>query len=574
MVSEHDQETETPPKNSPQKQPSSSSKNSNNKNFDMDSSNPYYIHPSDHPGHLLVPTKLNGTNYPSWSISMIHALTAKNKIGFINGSIKVPSKVDQSAEYALWNRCNNMILSWLTHSVEPDLAKGVIHAKTAHQVWEDFKDQFSQKNAPAVYRIQKSLASLSQGTMTASTYFTKIKGLWDELETYRTLPTCNQMKAHDEQREEDRLMQFLMGLNDTYSTVRTNILMMSPLPNVRQAYSLVIQDETQRHMTSETTENFSIAAAINSHPNSLSKKFMKNKHCEHCNRDGHTIDNCRTLKFHCVLCNKDGHTEDHCKVKNGTYNTGTQTNKHNQSQQRQQGPRSSASRTFSAANTADSSQTALELSAEQLQQLARALNMMSSNNTAGNSNAYANAAGLSLFSNASINFVFTKPWILDSGATDHITSNSTFLFKTKFSSIPSVNLPTGSSAPITSIGDVSFNSNITLKNVLCVPSFRLNLMSVSKLTKSLNCLSLCFLTFVCCRTWLRGRRLARVNNVVVFITCLHYKEYPSLIKFLSPQIYGTCVLDTHLHLVSNYVPLYYLQITWYLLRIIVMFAYG
>lgn len=175
---------------------------------------------------------------------MIHALTAKNKIGFINGSIKAPSAVDQSAEHALWNRCNSMILSWLTHSVEPDLAKGVIHAKTAHQVWEDFKDQFSQKNAPAIYRIQKSLASISQGTMAASTYFTKIKGLWDELETYRTLPTCNQMKAHDEQREEDRLMQFLMGLNDTYSTVRTNILMMSPLPNVRQAYSLVIQDET------------------------------------------------------------------------------------------------------------------------------------------------------------------------------------------------------------------------------------------------------------------------------------------------------------------------------------------
>lgn len=426
---------------------------------------------------------------------MIHALTAKNKIGFINGSIKAPSAVDQSAEHALWNRCNSMILSWLTHSVEPDLAKGVIHAKTAHQVWEDFKDQFSQKNAPAIYRIQKSLASISQGTMAASTYFTKIKGLWDELETYRTLPTCNQMKAHDEQREEDRLMQFLMGLNDTYSTVRTNILMMSPLPNVRQAYSLVIQDETQRQMTSETTENFSIAAAIHSHPDSLSNKFVKDKHCEHCNRDGHTISNCRTLKFYCDFCNKNGHTEDRCRIKNGTYNTGTQSNKHIQSQQRQQGPRSTAPRTFSAANAADSSKNALELSAEQLQQLARALNMMSPNNTSGNSNAHANAAGLSLFSNASINSVFTKPWILDSGATDHITSDSTFLSETKFPSIPSVNLPTGSSAPITSIGDMSFNSNITLKNVLCVPSFRLNLMSVSKLTKSLNCCVILFPDF-------------------------------------------------------------------------------
>ncbi|KAK3001855.1 hypothetical protein RJ639_020260 [Escallonia herrerae] len=65
---------------------------------------------------------------------MTHALTAKNKIGFINESIEQLSEKDQPTEYVLWNQCNNMILSWLTHSIEPDLAKGVIHAKTAYQI--------------------------------------------------------------------------------------------------------------------------------------------------------------------------------------------------------------------------------------------------------------------------------------------------------------------------------------------------------------------------------------------------------------------------------------------------------
>ncbi|XP_016443550.1 uncharacterized protein LOC107768899 [Nicotiana tabacum] len=212
----------------------------------LDQSNPYFVHPSDHPNDMLVPVKLNGTNYPSWSKSMIHALTAKNKIGFISRTIKPPLETEQPIEYAQWNQCNNMVLSWLTHSVEPDLAKGVIHAKTAYQVWEDFGDQFSQKNAPAIYQIQKSLASISQGTMSVSAYFIRLKGLWDELDTHRSIPTCNQMKGHGEQMEEDRVMQFLMGLNDTYNVVRSNVLMMSPLPNVRQAYSLVIQEETQR----------------------------------------------------------------------------------------------------------------------------------------------------------------------------------------------------------------------------------------------------------------------------------------------------------------------------------------
>ena len=101
---------------------------------------------------------------------------------------------------------------WFTHSVELDLAKGVIHAKIARQVWEDSKTNSHRKNTLAIYQIQKSLASLSQGTMTVSTYFKKLKNLWDELDTYRPIPACNQMKAHIEQREEDRMMQFLMGL--------------------------------------------------------------------------------------------------------------------------------------------------------------------------------------------------------------------------------------------------------------------------------------------------------------------------------------------------------------------------
>ena len=94
---------------------------------------------------------------------MLHALTAKNKVGFVDGSVQPPSATEQPAEYALWNQCNSMILSWFAHSVEPDLAKSVVHAKTVHQVWQDFQDQFSQKNAPTIYQIQKSIASLSQG---------------------------------------------------------------------------------------------------------------------------------------------------------------------------------------------------------------------------------------------------------------------------------------------------------------------------------------------------------------------------------------------------------------------------
>lgn len=48
--------------------------------------------------------------------------------------------------------------------------------------------------------------------------------------------------------EDQRLIQFLMGLNDLYAQARGNILMLNPLPGINHAYSLLLQDENQREV--------------------------------------------------------------------------------------------------------------------------------------------------------------------------------------------------------------------------------------------------------------------------------------------------------------------------------------
>ena len=195
---------------------------------------------------------------------MMIALTAKNKIGFVDGSIKQPSSTDKPDDYTLWDRCDKMILSWLLTSVDSDLADGVVYAETAREIWLDFEDRFSQGNAPRIFQIQKMISSHSQGTMSVSLYYTKLKALWDELASYNLSATCScgGMKTYNEQKDRDHIMQFLMGLNDSYNAVRGQILLMNPLPSVRKAYSLITQEEKQREIGSPTTENFSLAATV------------------------------------------------------------------------------------------------------------------------------------------------------------------------------------------------------------------------------------------------------------------------------------------------------------------------
>ena len=81
-----------------------------------DQSSPLYLHHSDSSGGSLVSNVLTGTNYMSWSRSMLIVLEAKNKLGFIDGSILKPSPEDPDL-LRLWSRNNSTIIAWIMNSV-------------------------------------------------------------------------------------------------------------------------------------------------------------------------------------------------------------------------------------------------------------------------------------------------------------------------------------------------------------------------------------------------------------------------------------------------------------------------
>jgi hypothetical protein len=54
-------------------------------------SSPFYLHHGNSPRTLLVSQPLVGNNYHTWKRSMLMALSAKNKLGFIDGSLEKPA---------------------------------------------------------------------------------------------------------------------------------------------------------------------------------------------------------------------------------------------------------------------------------------------------------------------------------------------------------------------------------------------------------------------------------------------------------------------------------------------------
>ena len=87
-------------------------------------------------------------NYNTWNSSILVALDAKSKLGFIDGSIPKPQETDP--HYTAWCKCNGMVLAWLFNSLTKDLQSGVIYFKTARDVWLDLQHRYSQGNGPRI----------------------------------------------------------------------------------------------------------------------------------------------------------------------------------------------------------------------------------------------------------------------------------------------------------------------------------------------------------------------------------------------------------------------------------------
>lgn len=68
------------------------------------------------------------------------ALTAKNKIGFVNGACKKP-EID-SPELQSWERCNSMVISWLLNGVSAEISESVVYLKTAYDICRELEIRF------------------------------------------------------------------------------------------------------------------------------------------------------------------------------------------------------------------------------------------------------------------------------------------------------------------------------------------------------------------------------------------------------------------------------------------------
>ncbi|KAK4384958.1 Retrovirus-related Pol polyprotein from transposon RE1 [Sesamum angolense] len=130
------------------------------------------------------------------------ALRAKMKLGFIDGTTMKPHSTDLFFEQ--WIRVDSMVTTWILNCISKEIVGSFMYAKSARTLWLDLEER-------------------DQATFT-------------------------------------RLIQFLMGLSETFDHLRDQLLVMDPVPTVNKAYSMVLRVEKQREVNVDYTNTMDNAA--------------------------------------------------------------------------------------------------------------------------------------------------------------------------------------------------------------------------------------------------------------------------------------------------------------------------
>ncbi|XP_074291421.1 uncharacterized protein LOC141618213 [Silene latifolia] len=357
----------------------------------------------------------NGDNYDLWADAVRNGLDAKNKLGFVDGTVTKPkgSEAD-SYEAVAWRQCTAMVKAWLRNVIDE--------------------------------KLHPSITFSASGTRSVVEYYTHLKSIWDELANYSRIPqcTCGAGEAFTKEKEEEKVHHFIMGLNTAlYDQIRSNLLMEDNLASLSRAYALVLREESHKAVTRIREEQAEVAMAIRNGGRRGRGSSLASEQKEY-------------EPPRCNYCNKWYHIEENCWDKLGINGRGRGRGRRGGRGRGSRGT-SNTSQTANAATTSEAESSKKDLTVDEIEQLRTLLNTKPEGNE--------KLTGM--------NHTKLSAWMLDSGASHHMTGCRELLNDLWKGESSTVGLPDGSTIMASEHGKVAINKRFELKDVLYVPSTNL-----------------------------------------------------------------------------------------------------
>ncbi|GJS71624.1 ribonuclease H-like domain-containing protein [Tanacetum coccineum] len=155
---------------------------------------------------------------------------------------------------------------------------GVISNMSEAKVWDELKETYDKLNGYETFNLHHQINSLKKNGTSVSDYYHTLNGLWRQFDAITKLPACScvAQKAFKTHNDLIKLMQFLMGLDDVYQPIRSSLLTRDPIPDVKNAFSIISKEESHRGSSSSPSRNNKAQASVFTEKVHNNNNFKKN----------------------------------------------------------------------------------------------------------------------------------------------------------------------------------------------------------------------------------------------------------------------------------------------------------
>jgi hypothetical protein len=316
-------------------------------------------------------------------------------------------------------------------------------------------------NVMLMVETEDRLHNIKQGERSVAEYVQELQCLWADVDHYDPieLPHSECVVWAKKWVEKRRVLQFLRGLNLEFEGRRASMFHQSTLPSLQEAIAAISQEESRLKVMRESSQT-------PSHPVFSAMRTKDTRECYNCGDVGHIARNCSKPS----------------KVNRG------------RGRGAPRGGKGRGGKSWARANAA-TTQEELETFMEHEDET----KLRKKNQIFGDKDQESHIGDFVHFAytdegNYAHAFVPTQvtqlKWILDSGASKHVTGTSSeFTSYIKYPPTRKEIIQTadGTPQPIKGVGTVQCTQSIKLSSVLYVPTFPVNLISLSVLVDQLDC---------------------------------------------------------------------------------------
>jgi len=227
-------------------------------------------------------------------------LKGKGKVSHLTNAVPF----EKDAKFKSWDEEDSMIMAWLWNSMVPEISDTCMFLKSAKKIWEAVEQTYSKaKDAAQIYDVKVKTVAAKQGNKSITEYANQIKPLWMELDHYRVIKAnCSEDSAIlKEYIGQDRVYDFLVGLNPEYDQVRIQILGKEKVPGLNEVVAIIRSEESRRGLMLETSTTESLAMVVKggttmvANQRKADQKNYERVWYTYCNKRRHTREKCWKL---------------------------------------------------------------------------------------------------------------------------------------------------------------------------------------------------------------------------------------------------------------------------------------